>query len=512
MPIDLDNFDILKALLGENILEYSIGIKSNPNLSKFSSQQTIALQNLKTIVQNEFPRYFDSVQNISFKEWIRIRLLHSRINNKPTLNYIRELSNIGFPSLFTEEPLCKALEDFAHFAYPSLLIKGRQVTFYDDSHTFFQELLKDQELTNALFPDQEDIPRIEVETSLIFNTGKGSGIQLVSLPDQLLRYAWELCLLENNRSFDHFMQTIPKAVQSFRKLILEGSVNVPLIIGLNNISVPEEFNEYFEDIGTIRAATKSDSQLFSGSFYPHNQKYYPVIFQATYSLAILDKHDNNEFSKFYNDFDSAYESNIEIPFQRFLLATMLASNSDSPVAIENMHVHIFNPIMHSSSTWKSERSATGQEVDFSTFDVSELRKWLKILNECDPSAISIAIRRIFDAYILHRSPIDGFMDIVIACESIFGGNAELSFRISTAMAKLIYPNNFEERKTTQRQIKNIYNDRSKIVHGAKKPDYDQCIKNRDQLCNYLLQCLRIIFSERTDLLKDSNRSQTIVLG
>ena len=49
------------------------------------------------------------------------------------------------------------------------------------------------------------------------------------------------------------------------------------------------------------------------------------------------------------------------------------------------------------------------------------------------------------------------------------------------------------------------------MHGANKPDYDQCIKDRDELCNYLLQCLRIIFSERAELLQDSNRSQTIVL-
>lgn len=176
-----------------------------------------------------------------------------------------------------------------------------------------------------------------------------------------------------------------------------------------------------------------------------------------------------------------------------------------------MHENIFNPIIHSSSTWKSQRSATGQEVNFETLNLSELRKWLEILNEQDPKPVSIAIRRMFDAYILHRSAIDGFMDIVIACESIFGGNAELSFRISTAMAKLIHPNDFEERKKTQKQIKDIYNNRSKIVHGVKKPDHDQCIKDRDKLCNYLLQCLRIIFSEKSELLQDSNRSQTIVL-
>ena len=244
------------------------------------------------------------------------------------------------------------------------------------------------------------------------------------------------------------MQTVPKAVTSFRKLILEDSVNVPLIIGLNNISVPENFQDYFEPIGNIRSSTESDGKLFSGSL-SLQCKYYPVILQSTFPLTILDKRNNDDdikFSKFYNDFDSAYELNIDLPFQRFLLATMLASDSDLPIAIENMHVNIFNPIIHSSSTWKSKRSATGQEVNFGTFDLPELHKWLKILDKHDPNSVSIAIRRIFDAYTIHTSAIDGFMDIVIACESVFGGNAELSFRISTAMAKLIHPNNFEERK------------------------------------------------------------------
>ena len=90
----------------------------------------------------------------------------------------------------TEDSLCQALEDFAHFAYPSLLIEGRANTFYNDSHPFFQEFWQDKELADALFPHQQHLPTIEVSASLVFNTGKGSGIQLVGLPDQLLRYAW----------------------------------------------------------------------------------------------------------------------------------------------------------------------------------------------------------------------------------------------------------------------------------------------------------------------------------
>ena len=94
--IDLNDLDTLKALLGENTLEYCIGIKFEQNLSELSPNQAISLNNLQSIVKDLLQGYFDSVQNISLKEWIRIQLVHSKINNKPTLNYIRELSKLVF--------------------------------------------------------------------------------------------------------------------------------------------------------------------------------------------------------------------------------------------------------------------------------------------------------------------------------------------------------------------------------------------------------------------------------
>ena len=54
------------------------------------------------------------------------------------------------------------------------------------------------------------------------------------------------------------------------------------------------------------------------------------------------------------------------------------------------------------------------------------------INATDDSKIRIAIRRVLSAINERMNPVDGFVDVIIAWENLFGGNAELSFRISTA--------------------------------------------------------------------------------
>ena len=121
----------------------------------------------------------------------------------------------------------------------------------------------DTDLANALYPEQQDKRPIEVSTSLHFNTGNATGLQLVSVPDQLLQFAWELCLVSNDTSFENFVAEIPNAVTAFRTLVLEGHVYVPCLLGLQHITVEPEFCREFPGVGRIRASTDSDAVSYT---------------------------------------------------------------------------------------------------------------------------------------------------------------------------------------------------------------------------------------------------------
>ena len=512
--IEFNNYDTLVDFVGSDVLRYCLGLQDGQSRDTLSPQQTAALAQLTASARQLSAGYYAKAQGVPFREWLRTSLVHSQINGNATLNHVRDLSRVGFPPLVAHDNLSRHLEQFAHCAYPALLIEGRPFTFYNDDHPFFAAFWDDTDLANALYPGQRDKSPIEVSTSLHFNTGNVTGLQLVSIPDQLLQYAWELCLVSDDTSFERFVAEIPNAVTTFRTLVLEGQVDVPCLLGLQHITVEPEFCREFHGVGHVRASTDSDTSIFSGPSWRQNSRRYPVVLQRTFPLALLEsgfKFDALQMGKSQKRYSADNEQNVAQPFQRLLLSFMLANNDGTPVTVEQMHTCILNPMIPTSSSWKSNSTASGNAVNLAAIDLDAVDQWLSNIDANDINPVRIALRRIFDAVTERRNAADGFVDIVIACESLFGGNAELSFRISTAMAKLIEPNDPTKRRDLQKTIKKLYDKRSKIVHGVTEPDHSECFNDRNTLCDHLISCLRIMFSTRVDLLADSNRSQTIVL-
>lgn len=512
--IDFNNFDTLCDFVGLDVLRYSLGLQEGQTSDSLFPQQTAALTQLSASARQLSAGYYTKPQGVPFREWLRTALVHSTTNGTATLNHIRNLSLVEYPPIVADDKLSRHLEQFAYYAYPALLIEGRSFTFYDDSHPFFKAFWGDTDLAEALFPEQQNKTPIEVNTSLHFNTGNASGIQLVSIPDRILQYAWELCLVAADSSIERFVLEIPNAVCAFRTLVLGGTVNVPCLLGLQHIKVEEQFRRDFHGVGCLRASTDADTSLFSGPHWSRKRLQYPVVLQREFPLALLDsgfEGDALEMSKFRNRYSSDNERSIAQPFQKLLLSVMLANEGSSPVTIEHMQTCILNPMVPTSSSWKPHGTASGNMVNLIDYDLNDIDHWLSRIKASDINPVRIALRRIFGAVTDRRNAADGFVDIVIACESLFGGNAELSFRISTAMAKLIEPENLVKRSALQKSIKKLYDKRNKIVHGVTEPDHEECFIDRNALCEHLITCLRVIFEHRPELLTDSNRSQTIVL-
>ena len=143
-------------------------------------------------------------------------------------------------------------------------------------------------------------------------------------------------------------------------------------------------------------------------------------------------------------------------------------------------------------------------------EVEAITYWSKIINDSDDEKIRLAIRRILSAINDRMNPIDGFIDSIIAWENLFGGNAELSYRISVSIAKLLKESQ-EERLELQSKVVKYYTERSKIVHGVKEISHDIAIQKRDECLQIALDAIKKLYEEHHDLLSDAERSKKIAL-
>jgi hypothetical protein len=106
---------------------------------------------------------------------------------------------------------------------------------------------------------------------------------------------------------------------------------------------------------------------------------------------------------------------------------------------------------------------------------------------------------------------DGLVDAVIALESMFAGTdkAELRFRIAAAVAWLLEPDDPKRRSSMYREVRDLYDARSKIVHGAAwTADQGQA---RERAFEIGRDCLKMLYVDFPHLLRDDQRSVKIIL-
>jgi len=100
-----------------------------------------------------------------------------------------------------------------------------------------------------------------------------------------------------------------------------------------------------------------------------------------------------------------------------------------------------------------------------------------------------------------------------AWENLFGANAELSYRISISISKLLEAS-FEDRLKLQKEIVDFYNDRSNIVHGLKEISYEDAEQKRNRCLQIALLSLRELYKNHPELIKDTksaDRSKKLAL-
>jgi hypothetical protein len=168
-----------------------------------------------------------------------------------------------------------------------------------------------------------------------------------------------------------------------------------------------------------------------------------------------------------------------------------------------------------SISWSDPRSSPGfTPTELSKGECEALQRWCTLIESNWMPRIDIAVRRVLSAAQVRNDPADRLVDSVIAWENLFGtSEGEPRLRISAAMAWLI-ADSAAHREALQKEIKQLYDDRSKIVHGG---TFDEAAiaEKANRALDLARSSLRVLFEDRPDVLllpDGSARSLRLMLG
>jgi hypothetical protein len=97
--------------------------------------------------------------------------------------------------------------------------------------------------------------------------------------------------------------------------------------------------------------------------------------------------------------------------------------------------------------------------------VAELEEWSRTVDSVHVPSVDIAARRIVSASGQRMDIADALIDAVMVWENLVGTSAETTFRVTAAIAKALESDK-TKRRALQRTLKQIYDIRSRVVHGA----------------------------------------------
>ncbi len=143
--------------------------------------------------------------------------------------------------------------------------------------------------------------------------------------------------------------------------------------------------------------------------------------------------------------------------------------------------------------------------------MSEWGEWIYRLGGVNFRRISLAAQRLLRASAERRDPQDALVDAVIAWESLFGSETEISFKISASLALLICSTG-EERVKFRKRAAEIYSMRSRLVHGA-EVNAGQISDASREAIRVGRQALRALVRDRPDLIDmtSAERATTLIL-
>ena len=352
----------------------------------------------------------------------------------------------------------------------------------------------------------------DLHLKLVSNTGQGGGMQLAVFPGALFGSAAQLAALRGQASAEGFAEAALDLLKLWRTLCRDGAADVSAYVGLDGVALPPSVDTiglpratlhrmHAERLGHLDKSAWS-THMNDGTNAPFMAG---VILEVPFQLRV--RFGEEDLSGFMRS-DRAYETLADAS-ERIALAILLACG-DKPVTVRRAWTTVADPTGFNLQTgWRQSRSYPRAPRLLSADEAGEIARWASLLGRTDDANVAVARRRILGAVGERPDHEDGLIDAIIALENLFGGSTELAFRISAGAAVLLAPP--DERRQFMREVKDLYNKRSKLVHGQTSLAPAQAAEARDKAVLLVVQALRKLYEDRPDLLSDKNRSETLLL-
>jgi hypothetical protein len=201
------------------------------------------------------------------------------------------------------------------------------------------------------------------------------------------------------------------------------------------------------------------------------------------------------------------------PEQLALAMTLTLGADRSPAFLWEM---IVSPLSH--GTGFSGRGFLPQTIprhpgpSLTEAQQEEMLRWSRLIfDHYDPS-IAIAHQRLLSAAQQQQLQ-ESLIDAVIVWENLMGqgGNTEMTFRVTTALAILIEPDH-RKRDELRRELAAIYSLRSTIVHGGQISARANIAERRRRALEVAIAALKQLFAHRPWLISEADRGMKLILG
>ena len=388
-----------------------------------------------------------------------------------------------------------------------------------------QAILADKALVKLFGNEDLTKPAIQITGYVHRSSGHGGTVQLVMLPEIILKNAWHLALLDTRQpDLEQLCIAIRKTVDSLRAAAQGKDASIPVRVAFTGVVLPSGKQTLRLPWGVLRSASMQDDSLipavlaeganstttaggetvtikYSGDVILETEMPYRTFITDWSKIAGSKP---VRLPNGFNDYEIV-QKHIEAIEMGLLFSTK--RENERPRVVFSWRAEIDPLGFGHSASWRNPQTLPLiLPAKLTENEANSWEKWIKLIDKRRVSSIEVAIHRLLLAETERKDPVDVLIDAVIAWENLVGSpSGEPTLRVSAALAWLL-GNDSKERIELQKRFSKIYNLRSRIVHGSGVLTVSEATKLPQEAVKIALDALREIFENRPELLKDFNNS------
>ncbi|MEX0881594.1 MAG: hypothetical protein WDZ34_01835 [Candidatus Saccharimonadales bacterium] len=396
-------------------------------------------------------------------------------------------------------------------------------------------ILTDKALVKLFGNEELSKPAIQITGYIHRSTGQGGSIQLVMLPEIILRNAWHLALLGSKQpDLKQLCDAIKKTVRTLRAAADGKKASIPVRVAFTGVVLPKDKQEIKLPWGVLRSATDQDENLmpavfadgahstttvkgetvtvkYSGDVILETEMPYRAFIGSWNQIAGSSM--GIKLPAGFNDYE-VIQKRIEAVEIGLLFATQ--RENERPRVVFPWRAE-FDPLgFGHSASWRNPQTLPLLlPARLTQNEVSSWEKWIKLIDSRRVPSVEVAIHRILLAETERKDPVDVLIDAVIAWENLVGSpSGEPTLRVSASLAWLLGKDS-NKRAVLQSKFSKLYNLRSRVVHGSGVLTVQEATTQPQEAVKTALEALREIFDNKPELLKNckdsTERSKKIIL-